>query len=131
MPLFVKDSSATSLATVGIVLVLLVLAWMPVVTAQIMDVPPSPLTIAQAIQFGIDHYPSVRPTRAVVTTTELTFVIRVRQETTEWIKVQKGQSVGDLIEVLGDLTAGDYVVVRGTDELRPGTKVTIALPPRA
>ncbi len=65
------------------------------------------------------------PTKAVVTTTELTFVIRIQQDTVEWVKVQKGQAVGDLIEVFGDLHAGDTVVARGTDELRPGTKVLI------
>ncbi len=70
------------------------------------------------------------PDKAIVTTTELTFVIRVRQETAEWVKVRKGQSVGNLIEVFGDLSAGDFVVARGTDELRPGTKVTIAPPSR-
>jgi RND family efflux transporter MFP subunit len=63
------------------------------------------------------------PAKAVVTTTELTFVIRVREETVEWVKVQKGRSVGNLVEVFGDLNAGDYVAARGTDELRPGTKV--------
>ena len=63
------------------------------------------------------------PAKAVVTTTEFTFVIRVRQDTAEWVGVQKGQSVGDLIEVFGDLKAGDRVIARGTDELRPGTKV--------
>lgn len=65
------------------------------------------------------------PAKAVVTTTELMFVIRVREDTTEWVRVQKGHSVGDLIEVFGDLQTGDLVVVRGTDELRAGTKVTI------
>jgi RND family efflux transporter MFP subunit len=66
------------------------------------------------------------PANAVVTTTELTFVIRVRQETVEWVEVKKGLSVGNLIEVFGDLQAGDVVVEKGTDELRPGTKVTVS-----
>jgi len=69
------------------------------------------------------------PTKAVVTTTDLTFVIRVRQNTVEWVRVQKGQAVGDLIEVYGDLQVGDAVVARGTDELRAGTKVTVGHPP--
>lgn len=69
------------------------------------------------------------PASSVVTTTEFTFVIRVRQETVEWINVRKGQAVGDLIEVFGDLNVGDLVIARGTDELRPGTKVKIASPP--
>ncbi len=63
------------------------------------------------------------PAKAVVTTTELTFVIRIRQETVEWVKVQKGRSVGNLVEVFGSLSAGDSVVARGTDELRAGTTV--------
>jgi membrane fusion protein, multidrug efflux system len=63
------------------------------------------------------------PTKSVATTTELTFVIRVRQETVEWVKVQKGRTVENLVEVFGDLSAGDSVAARGTDELRPGTKV--------
>ena len=69
------------------------------------------------------------PAKAVVTTTELMFVIRIRQETVEWVKVRKGHSIGSQIEVFGDLNAGDYVVWRGSDELRPGTKVAVTLPP--
>jgi hypothetical protein len=68
------------------------------------------------------------PVKAVVTTTEFTFVIRVREDTAEWVRVQKGQAVGDLIEVFGDLHVGDAVVARGTDELRAGTKVTVTSP---
>jgi membrane fusion protein, multidrug efflux system len=71
------------------------------------------------------------PIQAVVTTTEFTFVIRVQRETVAWVKVQKGQSVGNLIEVFGDLRAGDYVAARGTDELRPGVRVRITLPSHA
>lgn len=41
---------------------------------------------------------------------------------------QKGQSVGNLIEVFGVLQQDDLVVARGTDELRSGTKVTILAP---
>jgi membrane fusion protein, multidrug efflux system len=65
------------------------------------------------------------PVKAVVTTTELTFVIRIQQDTVEWVKVHKGQSAGDRIEVFGDLHAGDLIAVRGSDELRPGTKVLV------
>jgi len=63
------------------------------------------------------------PVKAVVTTTELTFVIRVKGDTAEWVKVQKGRTVANLIEVFGNLQAGDMVVLRGTDEMRAGTKV--------
>lgn len=35
----------------------------------------------------------------------------------------------DLVEVFGDLSPGDVIAVRGTDDLRAGTKVTIKQPP--
>ncbi len=63
------------------------------------------------------------PAKAVVTTTERTFVLRVRGESVEWVTVKRGFSVGDLVEVFGDLSPGDQVVRRGSDELRPGTRV--------
>src|SRR5262244_4005658 len=67
------------------------------------------------------------PPSAVATTTERTFVIRVLNGVTEWIDVKRGASMSengkDLVEVFGDLSPGDQIVVRGTDELRPGTKV--------
>lgn len=68
------------------------------------------------------------PPSAVVTTTERTFVIRVRDGKAEWVNVRRGASVGDLVEVFGDLQAGDPVVRRATDELRPGTQITPRLP---
>jgi membrane fusion protein (multidrug efflux system) len=63
------------------------------------------------------------PPGSVVTTTERTFVIRVQDGTTDWVTVSKGPSAGDLIEVFGPLKDGDSIVRRGSDELRPGTKV--------
>lgn len=65
----------------------------------------------------------VVPATAVVTTTERTFVIRVRDGRTEWVNVKKGPASGDLVEVLGALSVGDLVVRRGTDELRNGVPV--------
>lgn len=63
------------------------------------------------------------PAGAVVTTSERTFVLRVRDETIEWVTVKRGTSLGDLVEVFGELSPGDQVVRRGSDELRPGTRV--------
>jgi RND family efflux transporter MFP subunit len=72
------------------------------------------------------------PAKALVTTTERTFVLRVRGENVEWVTVKRGFSVGDLVEVFGDLNPGDQVVHRGTDELRPGTRVIpLAVPRRS
>ena len=63
------------------------------------------------------------PTSSVASTTDRTFVIRVRDGSTEWVDVKTGLTSGTLVEVFGDLKAGDEVAGRGTDELRPGTAV--------
>jgi RND family efflux transporter MFP subunit len=63
------------------------------------------------------------PATAVVTTTARTFVIRVSDGKAEWVTVKKGQAVGDQVEVLGALKAGDVVVKRGTDEIRDGSAI--------
>ena len=65
------------------------------------------------------------PTSAVARTTEATFVIRIRGGNTEWVNVQTGELDGKSIEVFGGLHEGDDVAVRGTDELRPGTRVNV------
>jgi RND family efflux transporter MFP subunit len=65
------------------------------------------------------------PKTSVVTTTERTFVIRDRAGSAEWVDVKKGAPEGDLVEVIGNLKAGDMVVKRATDEMRDGE----ALPP--
>jgi RND family efflux transporter MFP subunit len=63
------------------------------------------------------------PSGSVASTTDRTFVIRVRGGKTEWIDVRTGLTAGPLVEVFGDLKAGDEIARRGTDELRPGTEV--------
>jgi len=63
------------------------------------------------------------PSTSVATTTDRTFVIRIRGGKTEWVDVKTGLTSGALVEVFGDLHVGDEVAGRGTDELRPGTEV--------
>ena len=73
------------------------------------------------------------PPAAIATTTERSFVIRIRangsESVTEWVDVKRGASMNqkgiDLVEVFGDLAAGDTIAARGTDELRAATKVTV------
>lgn len=67
------------------------------------------------------------PTSAVVRTTEATFVVRIRNGNAEWANVSTGEVEGKLVEVFGDLREGDEVAVRGTDELRSGTRVNTQL----
>jgi membrane fusion protein, multidrug efflux system len=63
------------------------------------------------------------PKTSVVTTTERTFVVRNQNGRAEWVDVRKGATEGDLIEVLGDLKAGDSVVRVATDEIREGSAI--------
>jgi membrane fusion protein (multidrug efflux system) len=63
------------------------------------------------------------PRTSVVTTTERTFVVRNQNGHAEWVDVRKGAADGELIEVLGDLKAGDMVVRRATDEIRQGSTI--------
>jgi RND family efflux transporter MFP subunit len=66
------------------------------------------------------------PRTALVRTSERQFVVRIRDGAAEWVDVRRGEANGEAIEVFGDLRAGDAVVRRGNDEIRPGAKVTIA-----
>ncbi len=68
------------------------------------------------------------PPTTIVTTTERTFVIRVKDGVVEWVNVNRGSRVGDLVEVFGPLKEGDLIVRRGTDELRQGAKITVQAP---
>lgn len=67
------------------------------------------------------------PASAVVSTLERIFVVRINDGKAEWVDVKTGVTVGNLIEVFGDLHEGDMVLVHGTDETRPGSKVTSRL----
>jgi RND family efflux transporter MFP subunit len=63
------------------------------------------------------------PSGSVASTTDRTFVVRVRGGKAEWVDVRTGLTAGTQVEVFGDLKAGDEITARGTDEVRPGTEV--------
>jgi hypothetical protein len=71
------------------------------------------------------------PPSAIATTTDRVFVIRIRNGTTEWVDVKRGMSMGDLVEVFGDLQENDIVAMRATDELRSGVTVNTKQAPAA
>jgi membrane fusion protein, multidrug efflux system len=68
------------------------------------------------------------PPSSIVTTTERTFVIRVRDGKAEWVNVARGAPVENLVEVFGPLNAGDEILLRGSDEIREGTPLKPAAP---
>lgn len=63
------------------------------------------------------------PADSIASTTDRTFVIRIRNGKTEWVDVRPGLTSGPLTEVFGDLRPGDAIASRGTDEIRPATDV--------
>jgi RND family efflux transporter MFP subunit len=63
------------------------------------------------------------PPTSVVTTTERVFVIRNNNSVAQWVDVRRGPTVGNLVEVTGDLKPGDEIVERGTDEIRDGSEL--------
>jgi len=65
------------------------------------------------------------PPSAIATTTERTFVDRVRDGKIEQVTVARGAQMGDLVEVFGELAAGDQVLKRGSEVLAPGSVVTV------
>jgi membrane fusion protein (multidrug efflux system) len=67
------------------------------------------------------------PSAAIATTTERTFVVRVRNGHAEWVDVKRGSPMNQLVEVFGDLREGDQVAIRGTDEIRQGSLVNVKL----
>lgn len=67
----------------------------------------------------------VVPQKSIVTTTYGMFVIRVKNNCTEWIHVKRGNYNKDKVEIFGALQEGDLIVVNATDELRANTKVKI------
>ncbi len=64
------------------------------------------------------------PASSVATTTERTFVIRLREGIAEWVNIRKGAAQGDQVEVYGPLKEGDEVVKRASDEIREGSRLT-------
>jgi membrane fusion protein, multidrug efflux system len=63
------------------------------------------------------------PPTSIVTTTERVFVILSNQGRARWVDVRRGATVGNLVEVFGNLKPGDEIVERGTDEIRDGSQL--------
>ena len=60
------------------------------------------------------------PTSAVVYSSEQVFVIREKDKKAEWVPVKRGTVVDTLVEVFGNLHAGDPIVKKASEEFRNG-----------
>jgi membrane fusion protein, multidrug efflux system len=63
----------------------------------------------------------VVPPTAIATNQERKFVIRVKDGKAEWIDVRQGMSTEKGIEIFGNISNGDTLVTRATDERKPGS----------
>ncbi len=70
-------------------------------------------------------YPTLLvPVSAVASDLQRSFVIRIKQNHTEWVDITTGARTDNMIEVFGSLQEGDDVVIHATDQLRGGTEVS-------
>jgi membrane fusion protein, multidrug efflux system len=65
----------------------------------------------------------VVPATSVATSVDGPFVIAIVGDTTHWVRVRKGDAIGDRIEVFGNLNSDAVIAVRATEELRAGVRV--------
>ncbi|WP_426670094.1 efflux RND transporter periplasmic adaptor subunit [Mucilaginibacter sp. McL0603] len=65
------------------------------------------------------------PFKAVVTTQERKFVIRIENGKTKWVDVKTGFTNKEKTEIAGDLKSGDQVVAQANEELKEGTTVQV------
>ena len=63
----------------------------------------------------------VVPVTAVATNLEKKFVICLKNGKAEWLDVRTGITMSDKIEIFGKIQEGDTLLVRATDEIKPGT----------
>lgn len=69
----------------------------------------------------------VVPFSAMVTSLEKRFVIRINNGEAEWVDVREGISTKNGKEIFGDLQEGDTILARGSEEIKPGTKLNIKI----
>lgn len=67
------------------------------------------------------------PFSAIVNSNDKTYVIRVENSKTETTPVTRGQPMGSLVEVVGDLKDGDEIVLNATDDIHSGSIISTRL----
>ncbi|HYJ65900.1 MAG TPA: hypothetical protein VEV62_19290, partial [Parafilimonas sp.] len=69
----------------------------------------------------------VVPYTAVATTLEKKFVIKYHNGQTEWIDVRNGINMDSTTEIFGNISPGDTLLKKATDEVKNGIAVKVAL----
>ncbi len=63
------------------------------------------------------------PITAVVSTPLDTFVCKIQDDVIHWTSVKKGQIMGNMVEIFGDVQKGDTVAEHGSEELENQSRV--------
>lgn len=63
------------------------------------------------------------PSSAIKESLETPFVVKIKDGVAHRIEVRRGQTMGDFVEVFGNLQAGDLVAEHGTENLAEGMEV--------
>ncbi|MBB5208881.1 efflux RND transporter periplasmic adaptor subunit [Chiayiivirga flava] len=72
------------------------------------------------------------PRDALILRADETYVMRIAaDDTAQRVVVESGDTLGDLVEVRGDIAPGDRLVVRGGERLQAGQRVRVDPPPAA
>jgi membrane fusion protein (multidrug efflux system) len=66
------------------------------------------------------------PRSAIVNTTITPFVIRVVNNKAQWVNVEIGRASEDKEEIYGQLSAGDQLIKKASEEIRNGSEVKIS-----
>jgi membrane fusion protein, multidrug efflux system len=77
-----------------------------------------------SIRFRRKELSFLVPESAVFTNLEKRFVIRLKGGKAGLVDVKNGISQDDKIEIFGNVSEGDTLLVSATDEIKPGTKLT-------
>ncbi|WDE06437.1 efflux RND transporter periplasmic adaptor subunit [Thalassomonas viridans] len=87
---------------------------------------PIGLDIKAAVAYGESKAVLAVPRDALVLRREGSSIFRINGENhAEQIPVEIGIGAGNLVEVIGDISEGDNIVIRGAERLTPGQAVTI------
>ncbi len=63
------------------------------------------------------------PSTAIKESLETPFVVKIKDGIAHRIEVRRGQTMGDFVEIFGDVQAGDLVAEHGTENLAEGMEV--------
>jgi membrane fusion protein, multidrug efflux system len=76
-----------------------------------------------AIRFRRRESSFIVPESAVVTNLEKKLVIRLKDNKTELVDVKSGISQGDKVEIFGNISDGDLLLLKATDEIKSGMRL--------